>query len=131
MRGALRSAGLPADDLNDAVLAFRLDDAVGVVGWAALEICDHEALLRSVVVVPERRGTGGGSDLVRQVIAAASETGVQRLWLLTETAAPFFERLGFQTVDRAAAPKPIHSTSEFRECCPRSAACMTLALPQP
>lgn len=129
MREALRSAGLPEDDLRDDVLAFRLDDASGVVGWAALETCGDEALLRSVVVVPERRGTGGGSDLVSQVIASASEIGVQRLWLLTETAAPFFERLGFQIVNRAAAPDSIQATSEFRGCCPGSAICLVLALP--
>lgn len=129
LKQALRGAGLPADDLSCDVLAFRLDDAFGVVGWAALEQRGDEALLRSVVIAPERRGKGGGSDLVRQVMAAAVELGVQRLWLLTETAAPFFKRLGFQIVRREAAPDSIQATSEFRECCPGSATCMTLELP--
>ena len=128
MKDALRNAGLPADDLSNDLLAFRLDDPNGPAGWAALEIFGDQALLRSVVVLPQFQRTGRGSDLVRQVITIAIVTGIRRLWLLTETAGPFFERLGFQTVDRMAAPDAIQATSEFRKCCPASAACMTLAL---
>lgn len=128
MKDALRSAGLPADDLSDDLLAFRLDDFSGTAGWAALERFGDQALLRSLVVLPEHRGTGRGADLVRQVIAIAVASDIRRLWILTETAAPFFEKLGFEAVERAAAPDTIQATSEFRKCCPASATCMTLSL---
>jgi amino-acid N-acetyltransferase len=128
MKQALTSEGLPAADLSEDSLAFCLEDPSGIIGWAVLEKHGPDALLRSVLVLPQRRGTGSGTDLVREMIAAASRTGVHRLWLLTNTAAPFFERLGFKFVDRAQAPDAIRRTSEFRETCPASATCMTLDL---
>src|SRR5438270_27568 len=98
MKQALTSEGLPAEDLSADALAFCLEDSLGIVGWAVLEKRAHHALLRSVLVLPHRRRTGSGSDLVREMIAAASQIDVHQLWLLTNTATPFFERLGFRIV---------------------------------
>ena len=128
-KAALRSAGLSADDLReDRTDIYLLEDADGAIGWAALERCGDESLLRSVLVLDHRRRSGAGSDLVRRVVARAADQGVRRLWLLTETAVPFFERLGFRPTERSAAPAPIRETSEFRHVCPASAACMALSL---
>lgn len=129
LRDALVQAGLPADDLNPAITAFyRLDEAGRPLGWAALELYGSEALLRSVLVRDERRGSGVGTELVTRVMRAASAEGVRRLWLLTETAAPFFAGLGFALAERGSAPGPISQSSEFRDVCPASADCMCLDL---
>ncbi len=131
VRLALRDAGLPFDDLGEAPAFFRLEDAAGPLGWAALERHGGEALLRSVVIVNERRGAGAGTELVGRILRAAAGDGVRRLWLLTETASPFFAGLGFERAERSEAPEAIRQTSEFANVCPASAECMKLTLVQP
>lgn len=132
LRARLRAAGLPADDLDGARMhVFALEDAAGALAWAALETTQGDALLRSVLVLPDRRAKGVGADLVRHIAAEAASRGIARLWLLTETAAPFFGRHGFRAVERAAAPAAIRQTSEFRAICPASATCMVRDLARP
>lgn len=58
----------------------------------------------------------------------ALRDGIERLWLLTETAEPFFARLGFERVSREMAPPTIQLTSEFGSVCAASASCMMLKL---
>jgi N-acetylglutamate synthase-like GNAT family acetyltransferase len=130
VRAALRGAGLPADDIRERGTAlFRFEDEAGPIGWAALERHGREALLRSVVVLPEHQRRGAGAEMIRRVLTAAAELGARRLWLLTETAAPFFEKLGFHRADRHAAPAAIAATTEFRGTCPASATCLSIGLP--
>ena len=129
MKEALRGAGLPVDDIRDDLARFlRFEDDAGAIGWAAIEPYGENALLRSVVILDHRRGEGAGFEMVSEVVRAAAGLGAERLWLLTEGAAPFFARLGFAAADRNSAPEPIAQTSEFRFCCPASATCMTLNL---
>lgn len=129
---ALRVAGLPTEDLDCSRMTFfRLADDQGALGWAALERHGPDALLRSVLTVADRRSRGIGSNLVRRVSDLAAGEGVERLWLLTETAAPFFAKLGFAEAERANAPEAMRETSEFRSVCPASATCMTLTLAVP
>jgi amino-acid N-acetyltransferase len=129
---ALADAGLPAADLDEGRMAFfELADECGALGWAALEGAGADLLLRSVLTPPARRGTGAGTDLVRRVAESAAGSGAERLWLLTETAAPFFARLGFVEAERSSAPAAMRQTSEFRSLCPASATCMMLELPRP
>ena len=125
----LEHAGLPYADLHEPGRRFyRMDGDCGPVGFAGLEVHGADALLRSIVVADERRGQGTGRKLVAAMVTEAQRLGIERLWLLTTTAAGFFEHLGFTTVDRAIAPPAIQATSEFRSLCPTSATCMTFAL---
>ena len=129
MRLALRKADLPADDLRPEITSFyRLDGPAGPLGWAAVERHGSEGLLRSVLISGHERGRGLGSDLVSRVMRAAADDGIERLWLLTETASPFFATLGFTAAERADAPAAIRDTSEFAHVCPSSAACMVREL---
>lgn len=126
---ALRQASLPTEDIDaQRMTFFGLADDQGALGWAALEQYGPDALLRSVLTVPDRRNGGVGTMLVKRVSAAAADQGVERLWLLTETAAPFFARLGFAETQRANAPASMQETTEFRSVCPASATCMTMML---
>lgn len=104
----------------------ELRGADGALGWAALDRHDDDALLRSVVVPTAGRARGIGSDLIERLMDVAAGDGIERLWLLTETAEPFFARLAFERVPREASPEAIQQTSEFRGICPASATCMML-----
>ena len=113
LAAALQAAGLPFEDLCGASAIYRLEDDTGPIGWAALESRDGTALLRSVVIAEGRRGVGAGAELIREVIDRAAADGIGELWLLTETAKPFFARIGFTPADRSSAPAAIQDFSDL------------------
>ena len=122
----LSAAGLPVEDLNvtmlDAfVVATEGEVCVGVVG---LEIHESHALLRSLAVEPRHRFRGLGAKLVDTVETEAQARGVTALYLLTTTAATFFERVGYTAHDRATVPPAIAATTEFSSLCPDTADCL-------
>jgi amino-acid N-acetyltransferase len=119
----LGTLGLPASDLTDEHLKDFLfcgspHNLTAVVG---LEIFQVDGLLRSLAVAPSAQRTGLGSTLVRHAERRARERGVRALYLLTHTAQPFFERLGYRVVAREACPASIQSSAEFARLCPASA----------
>jgi len=123
----LADAGLPTADLDDATLyvATRNGDRVGAGG---LEVRGDAALLRSVVVPPDRRGEGHGAAVVDGLETRAREACVGTLYLLTTTAAAFFAARGYERIDRDAVPEPVAGTPEFAELCPDAATCMRKTL---
>ena len=125
----LRDAGLPAGDFADHLAHFLAARRNGqVVGAVGLELHGRDALLRSLVVAPARRGAGLGGRLVACLERAAARQGAWRFYLLTTTAEAFFARRGFQKIPRATVPAGIAATREFRSLCPVSAVCMTRAV---
>ena len=127
----LERAALPTDDLADGTARlWSVHDASSgaMVGCFGLELADPEALLRSVVVRPERQRQGLGTAVVELAEATARDLGVRRLVLLTEDASAFFERLGYREFDRAEACEPIRQTEQFRTLCPASAACLSKSI---
>lgn len=126
LQNALAEAGLPHADIMEEGRAFFAGEHGGVtVGYIGLEVHGKDALLRSLVVVEAERDHGFGSALVRGAIAYARAHGVTHLWALTTTAVAFLQRLGFQLVERSAAPASIRATTEFASLCPATAVCMT------
>jgi arsenate reductase len=129
IRALLTSLGLPAQDVGGPAQSFLVVcEGEALAGCVGLERCGEDALLRSLAVVPRLQGAGLGRALRAQAVEAARAQGLRTLYLLTTTAAPFFERAGFARVDRAAAPAPIAASPEFSALCPASAVCMRLAL---
>jgi len=125
----LRGSRLPAAGLaGHLASALIARDGDRVVGSAALELYGASALLRSVAVETGRRGQGLGRQLTEAVLALAHSRGVRRVYLLTETAADFFARLGFTGLDRQAVDPAVQQSIEFRGACPASAVCMVLTL---
>ena len=122
----LRAAGLPVEDLDVSMLdAFVVATEGEVcVGVAGLEIYESYALLRSLAVEPRHRSRGLGAQLVDTVETEAQARGVSALYLLTTTAAMFFERVGYTAHDRAAVPPAIAATTEFSSLCPDTADCL-------
>lgn len=120
---ALDAEGLPTIDLADpGCLFFRLADAEGTLGYAGLEGDGPDRLLRSLVTLPERRGIGNATRMLMAIEACAGSIGVERLHLLTSTAAPFFYSVRYRDAERADAPSAISQTREFTQLCPADAA---------
>ena len=126
LKSWLAAAGLPLEDLSathmrNFLLATAGDTAVGMIG---LELYNDIGLLRSLVVEPSSRRHGAGRALVAALETKATSAGVRELWLLTIDADDYFARLGFETMDRDAAPATIQETDEFSSLCPGDAVLM-------
>jgi glycerol 3-phosphatase-2 len=124
----LESAGLAASDLTG-----RLPDTLvcdggpeGPAATGCLEVRAADGFLRSVAVAEPVRGYGLGLLVVAAAIAGARAANVARVWLFTETAAPFFERLGFQPVARGDLPHQVLDSPQARDECAESATAMVL-----
>lgn len=116
---ALRAEGLPAPD---AGRYFSADHSGAVVGYVGLEGEGRDLLLRSLVVLADRKACGLGSRVLAAAEIVAGNMGAARLHLLTTTAEPFFARNGYRTANRQTAPEAMRRTREFAGLCPASAA---------
>ncbi len=122
LSAALTEAQLPTDDLAEPGRTFfAFLDAGEPVGFGGFELCGEHALLRSVVVLPERRGRGYGRALAARVLEHAREAGAIDAYLLTTTAESFFERAGFSRIDRSSAPAEILETRQAASICATAA----------
>jgi arsenate reductase len=123
LAAALAAEGLPMDDLAEAGRTFYTFSTLdGVtVGYGGLELLGEHVLLRSIAVLPAFRGKGLGRNIVPLLLYRAYREGARTAWLLTDTAAPFFEKIGFKVVDRQAAPAAILATRQAASLCPANA----------
>ena len=131
IRGLLFDARLPVEDLDLAarVTFFVARNNGQPVGAIGLERYGNTALLRPLVVAPDHRRRGLGTDLVHAAEQHAVASGIGDLVLLTETAETFFSRLGYSAIHRDQAPAAVTQSAEFRTLCPATAVCMTKPLP--
>lgn len=127
----LDRVGLPTDDLAGVPPArFRTVERDGrTVGCVAVLPYGADGLLRSLAVAPEARGRGLGAALVGAAEALARASGLASLTLLTESAAPFFERHGYRRISREDAPAAVQRSAQFTgEGCSSCATCMAKRL---
>ncbi|MFL5522127.1 MAG: arsenic resistance N-acetyltransferase ArsN2 [Gemmatimonadales bacterium] len=117
--------GVP-DDLAGFVVARAGDTLVGVAGT---ESHGESALLRSVAVVPEQRGSGIGKRLVDAALERALAAGARDVVLLTECADGWFEQFGFERIRRDDAPASVKRSVQFAGACPDSATVMRRRAP--
>jgi amino-acid N-acetyltransferase len=130
IRALLERSGLPTSDLESARPEFAvLREDSQVVAAGALQRFGSSALLRSVVVAPDRRGSGLGQVIVSELERVARATDISHLFLLTQTAAEFFARRGYRVIERNTAPEDMQGSEEFLSLCPGSATCMAKSLP--
>lgn len=126
----LRGNNLPAEDLslsNSLFLAFYNTHEI-LVGSGGLEFYDNLALLRSLAVSQELRGQQLGKEIVGQLLTEARNRNVHEVYLLTQTASFFFQKLGFKPIERSQVPAAIQKSSEFASVCPTSAEVLKLNL---
>jgi HAD superfamily hydrolase (TIGR01457 family) len=141
LQGLLTSSGLRADGAGDrleqTVVAELREEPGTIVATASLEELEgtgdavgpaaRRGILRSVAVRPDLRGKGLGQLVTAGAITTGRATGITEVFLFTETAERFFQRLGFRTVDRDGVPSSVTQTAHVAEECPTAVA-MTLDL---
>ncbi len=107
--GSLESwtANLATYTLRDAIpTAFVAIEGISPVGSVSLVKHDMSIYaelspwLSGLYVRPEFRRQGIGAALVKRVVKAAAELGVDRLYLYTHPAPQFYARLGWREVTR-------------------------------
>ena len=111
----------------EALREFQVaeDDDGRIVGSVAVDVVWSDlAEVKSLAVAPSCRRRGVGAMLMDAAIADARRLGVRRLFALTYERA-FFQRHGFDVVDRAKLPEKV-----WRECifCPKVDACDEIAV---
>ncbi|MCP2263082.1 GNAT family N-acetyltransferase [Promicromonospora thailandica] len=77
----------------------------------------RHALVRSVAVRPDLRGTGDGLRLARFALDRAADAGARHAWLFSRRSGGFWQKLGFErtTTDALAAALPdAHQVRLFR-----------------
>lgn len=124
----LSANGLPVSDLDSSVKLFALTDQNQLIGAAGLERYGTNALLRSMSVIEHSKGQGLGRKLCLAVEVKAKQAGIGVLYLLTTTAAGFFEKGGYQPASRENLPVDLLSSAQFKGICPASATLMKKVL---
>ena len=130
IRALLEAGDLPTSDLLTSSPQFVVvcDGEDRIVAAGGLQTFGNSALLRSVVVASELRGTGLGQRVVRELEQIARANQVNQLALLTLTAKRFFELQGYRVISRQDIPEALQGTKKFQSLCPTSAICMTKSL---
>jgi amino-acid N-acetyltransferase len=119
----LETCELPSNDVDAHLYHFIVaKDAGSVVACIGME--KEGPLLRSLAVDPSHRNRGVAQQLCKQLLHHAKEQGAQEIFLLTTTAAKFFDKIGFALKDRKEAPESIRRNRQFTELCPSSAVLM-------
>ena len=108
-------------------LIVALDDSQ-LIASVCLEVYGRSGLIRSMVVVPDRRAKGVGRELFRSLLSRVYELGLKELFLFPTDAKGFFEKLGFKTVAWERAPGPIRDSRELWDLSPETATLMRLSL---
>jgi UDP-N-acetylmuramate: L-alanyl-gamma-D-glutamyl-meso-diaminopimelate ligase len=93
---------------------FYLRNERGVDGVVALDVTGEDAILHSLAIATESRGTGFGWLLADVAVQWARHRGCRRIYLLTETASDFFAaKFGFRVVDRTTIAKSVAASETF------------------
>ncbi len=121
-----------ADDLTqslggDAIPQtwLMLDEAGAIAGTGSLLMQDMtinqhmSPWLANIYVHPTQRGRGLGKQMVQHVMEQAAQLGVQTLYLFTEDQQAFYEKLGWQLIQRELYEGEMVSVMQWR--CQRAA----------
>lgn len=95
-------------ELYDNLRDFYVYEEDGnVIGVCALHICWEDLVeVRSLVVAEGQTKKGIGKKLVKACIDEARDFGIKRIFALTYQRV-FFEKLGFQEIDKTQLPHKI------------------------
>jgi amino-acid N-acetyltransferase len=128
----LKTVALPTEGVKEHFTSFlvALDTPTDsptntqVISCVGLEVYIPSALLRSLGVHPSFQGQGLGKKMVKAASTWAKEHKVRQLFLLTDSAVDFFQKLGFTDINRDQVPKKVQQSIEFTKLCP-TAPCLT------
>lgn len=99
------------------------EQMLAVIGWQVFADC---VLLRSLA--SRSKGLGLGHQLVAFAEQKIRSIPRKEIYLLTNTAEKYFQRLGYQSCARETAPLSIQGSSQFSGLCPTSARLMSKCL---
>lgn len=108
-------------DIYESIRDFYvLEEAGEVVGTVCLSICWEDlAEVRSLAVREDQGLRGYGRSLVEACLGEARQLGLKRVFALTYKPT-FFEKLGFQQIEKSELPHKIWSDClkcpKFPEC---------------
>jgi amino-acid N-acetyltransferase len=118
----LSEAKLPTDGVAEHLHSFFvIDDGGRVVASAGLELRGDTALLRSLAVSSDVRGTGLGAAVLRRALHEAHGRA-GGVYALTTTAEGYLSRFGFAPVTRDSLPPQLFESRELQDACPATAA---------
>jgi len=112
-------------EICENVRDFTVLEEGPIIGCGALHLYGpHLAEIRSITVAPGNQRRGGGTRLVRALLAEASRHRVTCVCLFTRKP-EFFAQLGFRMVQRESLPDKI-----YKDCCacPRHHCCDEFAM---
>jgi amino-acid N-acetyltransferase len=112
-------------EICENVRDFTVLDDGRIIGCGALHLYGaHLAEIRSITVAPGNQRRGGGSLLVRALLAEARRHRVGCVCLFTRKP-EFFAQLGFRMAQRESLPDKI-----YKDCsaCPRQQCCDEFAM---
>jgi amino-acid N-acetyltransferase len=131
LEALLRDNNLPTQDCAaQAQNFYGIFDGEELIAAGGLEPAADYVLLRSVVVKEQYRASGLARNIAEYLISLAEAEGRPAVYLLTETAGSYFQKLGFVPLSRAEVPAAIAQTRQFSVLCPDSADCMVMPLPR-
>jgi len=117
----LSASSLPTSGVAEILSQFLvIKDGETILAAGAVERHGDDGLLRSIVVDASARGMGLGRKITEALVLSSERD----LYLLTETAAAFFVKYGFEHLSREEAPAELRQSEEFRCLCPESASFM-------
>jgi glycerol 3-phosphatase-2 len=124
VRRLVDGAGLDGSEVDGVEGTVVAGDGAPVA-TASVDVRGTEGYVRSVAVAEEARGFSIGALVVAAAVRRAADAGVTTLHLLTESAAGFFEALGFRAVPREGLPPWV---AERSQSCSASATAMRRGL---
>lgn len=124
----LRVTHLPTVGAKKAADCFLIADNGQVIGILGVLYEGEKALLRSFAVSPLYRCKGIGGLLLTAMLQELKTQNIQEVYLLTETAADYFKRIGFGEIARKAMPENLLKESGLDQACPCSSKCLKYLL---
>jgi N-acetylglutamate synthase-like GNAT family acetyltransferase len=131
LEALLAASGLPNEDCAEQRENFYgIFEQDRLLAAGGLQPAGEYFLLRSLVVDPACRGRGLARALAEFLLDRAEAEAGTAVYLLTETAAEYFARLGFEPAEREQVPEALARTRQFAALCPDEARCLTIRLPR-
>lgn len=122
----LTRSNLPTVGVEKAVEHFLIAESGQVIGVIGVLLEEPKSLLRSFAVSPLHRSKGVGGLLVTEMLKELKKQEIKEVYLLTETAADYFTRIGFSEIYRAKMPLNLLKESGLDKACPCTSKCMIL-----
>ncbi|MEN8250724.1 MAG: GNAT family N-acetyltransferase [Bacteroidota bacterium] len=121
---------LPTSALDiDNLEGFWVAEEEGrIIGVGGIDLKKHVGLVRLIAVDKYYQGEGVGKTLYDNIEEYARNMRAIDLYLLTTIAEQYFNKLGYEAIERDLAPLPIQKSTQFIALCPQSVTLMQKSL---